>query len=146
MVGIRISPILKSGKFNFDCPGPDSACVKWSVSGGEFGWGAIAGVSVKGYFPCIYREDRIYKTNYFQNSTVKIVLVSTDGRLAVSNEFKLSDKFGHFNKPEGPDNFILDIGNLEFKKVDERILRDENKLLNYLGLQQLEYDVEYSDE
>lgn len=146
-VGVRKYEISELTYYNWDYPRSYFGVVKFKVSGGEFIQGFIMAVNSKVHQP-VYRssfDNEYYIARFLGNKYVRILVLSIDGKVGISNVFKMSMKQGDMFQAESETNYYQDIGTIKFEKVNEDILGDAEKFKQYLKVKDSEYKVKYAD-
>ncbi len=147
IVGVRKYVITSLTYYNFDYPRPESACVKGLVKIDNqkkkrlFYQVYILPLKTRGYWRN-HSSVKQFKVSYFNNTKVKLMILTSDGRIGKSRIFWTSPRFGHHKKKEGPHCYCKKSGKvIRLKKIDDSILKSRKKFMKYLGLKGDEYTV-----
>ena len=94
----------------------------------------VLGLNTKGYWQKWLDKEK-FVASFYQRSKVRVVVVAADGRIGISKIFNSGNRYGHKKYPEGPHNYVMDIGEIEFKNVSSSILNDKLEFMMYLGIE-----------
>jgi hypothetical protein len=148
-LSVRIYHIDELTYWNFDYPRKDSAWIK-----GEIGVEIedksklnyqffIIGISKKGYWTK-WSQKKDFSACYYQNTDVKILIITSDGQIGISEKFNTGERYGHFKNPEGPHNYAKKIKPIKVKKIKKKLLKNRKAFLKYLKLKdKRKYKVKY---
>ncbi len=143
-VGVRKYLIDELTWWNIDYPDSNSSCISGKIDNDKdkYSQAIVIGISKKVYNSLWFKGNE-FKINSFLMTDVKILIITEDGRIGVSNTFNTGERYGTSNSAEGPNNYYYKLSAIELKKVDPDILNNREKLLNYIGIEDVKYKVKY---
>ena len=134
---VRFYDVPELGYWNFAYPRKDSSLIRGAVqlyNKDNPNQVFVIGLNTKGYWQNWIDKEN-FVASFYQRSKVRVVAVSPDGQIGISKIFNTGNRYGHKKYPEGPHNYILDIGEIEFKNVSAKILNSKLEFIMFLGIE-----------
>jgi hypothetical protein len=89
------------------------------------------GLDYGAYFT-VWVKGNSFEVNVYRSSKARIIVVDDKGNLGMSAIVQTPDKPGNARKPEGPDNFKMDIGEITIQTAPPDIFKDRDNFLKQI--------------